>query len=141
MTVLSIVAHDHHLSWASTLMLATTSTLSSTPPTVHCWIHSGISHHHGRDQAGHHLGYSPHPRGRRHSVGIEGAASYGSILAGTVAGSGFPVVDAPRMDTKLNRGVGKPDALDSHRIARTVLALSVEKLRWPRLNEGIRQGL
>ena len=72
---------------------------------------------------------------------IEGAATYGAILAGTVAAYGFPVTEAPRMDAKQNRGVGKSDALDSHRMAMAVLPLSVEKLRRPRLNEGIRQGL
>jgi len=72
---------------------------------------------------------------------IEGAASYGAILAGTVATHGFPVTEAPRMDAKKNRGVGKSDALDAHRMARAVLPLPVVKLRRPRLNEGIRQGL
>lgn len=72
---------------------------------------------------------------------IEGAASYGAILAGTVAAHGFPIAEAPRMDAKQNRGVGKTDALDAHRMAMAVLSLPVEKLRRPRLNEGIRQGL
>ena len=72
---------------------------------------------------------------------IEGAASYGAILAGTVAAHGYPVAEAPRMDAKQNRGVGKSDALDAHRIAMATLPLAVEKLRRPRLNEGIRQGL
>ena len=72
---------------------------------------------------------------------IEGAASYGAILAGTVATHGFPVAEAPRMDAKKHRGVGKTDALDAHRIALAVLPLPVEKLRRPRLNEGVRQGL
>lgn len=53
---------------------------------------------------------------------IEGAASYGAILAGTVATHGFTVAEAPRMDTKQNRVVGKSDALDAHRIARTAPA-------------------
>jgi hypothetical protein len=72
---------------------------------------------------------------------VEGAASYGAILAGTVATHGFPVAEAPLMDAKKNRGVGKSDALDAHRIAMAVLPLPVEKLRRPRLNDGIRQGL
>ena len=72
---------------------------------------------------------------------IEGAASYGAILAGTVAAHGFAVTEAPRMDAKKNRGVGKSDALDSRRMAMAVLPLPVAKLRRPRLNEGIRQGL
>ncbi|QCO98441.1 IS110 family transposase [Arthrobacter sp. 24S4-2] len=72
---------------------------------------------------------------------VEGAASYGAILAGTVATHGFPVAEAPRMDAKSNRGVGKSDALDAQRMAMAVLPLPVEKLRRPRLNDGIRQGL
>ena len=72
---------------------------------------------------------------------IEGAAAYGAILAGTVAAHGFPVAEAPRMDAKQNRSVGKSDALDAHRIASAALPLPVERLRRPRLNEGIRQGL
>src|SRR5699024_1775430 len=38
---------------------------------------------------------------------IEGAASYGAILAGTVAAHGYPVAEAPRMDAKHQYGVGK----------------------------------
>jgi transposase len=72
---------------------------------------------------------------------IEGAASYGAILAGAVAIHGFPVAEAPRMDTKKNRGIGKSDALDAHRMALAMLPLPVVKLRRPRMNEGIRQGL
>lgn len=45
------------------------------------------------------------------------------------------------MDAKSRRGIDKSDALDSHRIAMAVLPLPVERLRRPRLNEGIRQGL
>lgn len=48
---------------------------------------------------------------------IEGAASYGAILAGIVTAHGFPVAEAPRMDAKKNRGIGKSDALDAHRMA------------------------
>lgn len=72
---------------------------------------------------------------------IEGAASYGAILAGTVATHGFSVAEAPRMDAKRYRGVGKNDSLDAHRIALASLPILVEKLRRPRLNDGIRQGL
>lgn len=43
---------------------------------------------------------------------IEGAATYGAILAGTIAAHGFPVSEAPRMSKKQNRGVGKTDAAD-----------------------------
>jgi transposase len=72
---------------------------------------------------------------------IEGAATYGSILAGTVASHGYPVAEAPRIDAKKRRGVGKSDALDAHQIAAATLPLPVEKLRRPRLNDGIRQAV
>lgn len=72
---------------------------------------------------------------------IEGAASYGAVLAGTVAAEGFPVAEAPRMDAKKRRGVGKSDALDAHRIGAAVLPLPLEKLRRPRVNDGVRQAL
>ncbi|WP_349931701.1 IS110 family transposase [Glutamicibacter mishrai] len=72
---------------------------------------------------------------------IEGAATYGAILAGTIAAHGFPVSEAPRMSKKQNRGVGKTDALDAQRLAKASLPLPIGKLRHPRLNEGIRQGL
>lgn len=72
---------------------------------------------------------------------IEGAASYGAILAGTVTAHRFPVAEAPRMDAKKRRGTGKSDALDAHQIAAATLPLPVEKLRRPRLNDGLRQGV
>lgn len=72
---------------------------------------------------------------------IEGAASYGAILTGTVASQGYPVAEAPRMDAKQRYGVGKSDALDAHRIAAAALPLPVEKLRRPRLNDGVRQAI
>lgn len=72
---------------------------------------------------------------------IEGAASYGAILTGAVAAHGYPVAEAPRMDAKQRRGVGKSDALDAHRIAGATLPLPVEKLRRPRLNDGVRQAI
>lgn len=72
---------------------------------------------------------------------IEGAASYGAILTGTVASHGYPVAEAPRMDAKQYRGIGKSDALDAHRIAAAALSLPVEKLRRPRLNDGVRQAI
>ncbi|MET4003002.1 transposase [Arthrobacter sp. UYCu511] len=72
---------------------------------------------------------------------IEGAASYGAILAGTVAGVGYPVVEAARMDARAHRGVGKSDELDAQRIARAVLSLEEQQLRRPRLNEGVRAAL
>lgn len=72
---------------------------------------------------------------------IEGAASYGAILAGAVAGEGYQVVEAARMDARAHRGIGKSDDLDAQRIARAVLALEGRQLRRPRLSEGIRAAL
>src|SRR5699024_2205430 len=72
---------------------------------------------------------------------IEGAASYGAILTGTVATHGYPVAEAPRMDTKQHYGVGKSDTLDAHRIAAAALPLPVGNLRRPRLNGGVRQAI
>ncbi len=72
---------------------------------------------------------------------IEGAASYGALLAGTLAGHGYPVAEAARMDARRRRGVGKSDALDAHQIAAATLGLPVGKLRRPRLGEGVRQGV
>jgi len=72
---------------------------------------------------------------------IEGTASYGAILTGMVASHGYPVAEAPRMDAKQHRGVGKSDTLDAHRIATAALPLPVDKLRRPRLNDGVRQAI
>lgn len=72
---------------------------------------------------------------------IEGAGSYGAILAGAVAGHGYTVAEAPRMDAKKRHGVGKSDALDAHQIAAATLPLPEHKLRRPRAGDGIRQGV
>ncbi|GAA2044445.1 IS110 family transposase [Yaniella flava] len=72
---------------------------------------------------------------------IEGAATYGAILTGNVASHGYPVAEAPRMDVTQRRGVGKSDTLDAHRIVAAALPLRVEKLRRPRLNDGVRQAI
>ncbi|MDQ0677794.1 hypothetical protein QFZ30_001176 [Arthrobacter pascens] len=52
----------------------------------------------------------------------------------------YPVAEAPRMDARKRRGVGKSHALDAHQVAVMVLPLPVEKRRRPRLNDGLRQG-
>lgn len=72
---------------------------------------------------------------------IEGAASYGAVLAGAVITEGYQVVEAARMDARAHHGVGKSDALDSQRIAKAVLALEQTELRRPRLSEGVRGAL
>lgn len=72
---------------------------------------------------------------------IEGAASYGALLAGAVGAAGYEVVEAARMDARAHHGVGKSDPLDAHRIAAAVLPLDQQQLRRPRLNEGVRAAL
>jgi hypothetical protein len=72
---------------------------------------------------------------------IEGAASYGAVLVGAVAAAGYQVAEVTRMDALPRRGVGKSDPLDAHRIASAVLSLEEDKLRRPRLNEGVRAAL
>ncbi len=70
---------------------------------------------------------------------IEGCASHGAILAGSVAAAGYLVAEAP-LYTKRG-GRGKTDELDSARIATATLPLAPGKLRIPRLDEGIRASL
>ncbi|MDR7085157.1 transposase [Arthrobacter ginsengisoli] len=72
---------------------------------------------------------------------IEGAASYGALLAGAVGAAGYQVAEAARMDARARHGVGKSDPLDAHRIAAAVLPLEEQQLRQPRLNEGVRAAL
>ena len=72
---------------------------------------------------------------------IEGVATYGARLARTVTATGYQVVEAARMDTRANRGVGKSDPLDAHRIAAAVLPLDTGQLRHPRKDDGVRAAL
>lgn len=72
---------------------------------------------------------------------IEGAATFGAILAGTLASLGYSVAEAARMDARNRNGLGKSDTLDAHRIAAAVLGLAEHQLRRPRLNEGVRASL
>ncbi|MDJ1370226.1 IS110 family RNA-guided transposase [Gulosibacter molinativorax] len=72
---------------------------------------------------------------------IEGAASYGAVLARTVSDTGYVVVEAPRMNAKARTGIGKSDPLDSQAIAAAVLPLSEHQLRQPRADSGTRQAL
>jgi hypothetical protein len=72
---------------------------------------------------------------------IEGAASYGALLAGAVGAAGYEVSEAARMDARARHGVGKSDPLDAHRIGAAVLPMEEQQLRRPRLNEGVRAAL
>lgn len=65
-------------------------------------------------------------------VVIEGVGSYGAGLAERVSSGGLPVVEPSAMPAAQRRGVGKTDALDAVRIARSVLAVDTSRLRQPR---------
>jgi transposase len=73
-------------------------------------------------------------------VVIEGVGSYGAGLAERVLGSGLAVVEPAAMPAAHRRGIGKTDSLDAVRIARSVLAVDISRLRWPRA-EGPRAAL
>ena len=53
---------------------------------------------------------------------IEGTGTYGARLARAAADTGHTVVEAPRMNARANRGIGKSDPLDAHQAAVAVLA-------------------
>jgi transposase len=72
---------------------------------------------------------------------IECVATYGAQFARMVAEAGYQVVEAPRMNARTHRGVGKSDPLDAHRIAAAALALDDDHLRHPRADDGERAAL
>lgn len=72
---------------------------------------------------------------------VEGAASYGAVLAGIIQEGGYQVVEAPRVPAAMRHGVGKSDALDAHAIATVALATQVHLLRHPRHREGLREAM
>ena len=63
---------------------------------------------------------------------IEGVGSYGAGLAQRAAAAGLLVAEPSPMPAAERRGVGKTDALDAVRIARSVLGVDTSGLRWPR---------
>lgn len=65
-------------------------------------------------------------------VVIEGVGSFGAGLADRVARAGLLVAEPSAMTAASRRGVGKTDALDAVRIARSVLPVDTSRLRWPR---------
>lgn len=69
---------------------------------------------------------------------IEGTGTYGARLARAATDAGYSVVEAPRMNARANRGIGKSDPLDARRIAAAVLPLEEAQLRRPRADDGIR---
>lgn len=72
---------------------------------------------------------------------VEGVGTYGARLARAAADAGYSVVEAPRMNARGNRGLGKSDVLDARRIAQAALPLDDTQLRRPRSDEGTRAAL
>lgn len=70
--------------------------------------------------------------GRQVLIVIEGIGSYGARLADKLTAVALPVVEPSLISTSTHRGVGKTDALDSVRIARSVLPVDTAWLRQPR---------
>ena len=68
--------------------------------------------------------------GRPALVVIEGVGSYGAGLADRVTAGGLLVAEPSAMSAAQRRGVGKTDAMDAVRIARSVLADDTSPLRW-----------
>ena len=69
---------------------------------------------------------------------IEGTGTYGARLARVAADAGYTVIEAPRMNARANRSIGKSDPLDARRIATAALPLHETQLRQPRADAGIR---
>lgn len=72
---------------------------------------------------------------------IEGIGTYGARLARAAAQAGYSVIEAPRMNPRSNRGVGKSDPLDARRIAEAALPMEITQLRHPRRDDGERAAL
>jgi transposase len=72
---------------------------------------------------------------------VEGIGSYGARLARAVTDAGYDVAEAPRMNARGRRAIGKSDPLDAAAIGTAVLALEESQLRAPRRDEGTRAGL
>ncbi len=72
---------------------------------------------------------------------VEGIGSYGARLARAVTDAGYDVAEAPRMNPRGRRGLGKSDPLDAAAIGIAVLGLQESHLRTPRKDEGTRAGL
>jgi transposase len=72
---------------------------------------------------------------------VEGIGSYGARLARAVTDAGYDVAEAPRMNARGRRGIGKSDPMDAAAIGTAVLSLEESQLRVPRQDEGTRAGL
>jgi len=73
-------------------------------------------------------------------VAIEGAGSYGAVIARVFQGAGLTVCDVRPPKRASRAGHGKSDEIDAVAAARTALATDVERLAEPR-SDGIRAAL
>lgn len=69
---------------------------------------------------------------------IEGTGTYGARLRAVAADNGYTVVEAPRMNARANRTIGKSDPLVACRNAAAALLLHETQLREPRADDGVR---
>lgn len=65
-------------------------------------------------------------------VVIEGRGSYDAQLSETAVAARLMVGEHATLQAASDRGVGKTDAMDAVRIARSVLAIDADRQRWPR---------
>lgn len=65
-------------------------------------------------------------------LSMEGTGSYGAKLRQLASQAGYRVVEAPFLQRRLGRKLGKSDSIDAARAARAVLGLETNELREPR---------
>ena len=63
---------------------------------------------------------------------IDGAGSYGAVLAEQLATAGFDIAEAPDVPKQIRRAGGKSDTIDAAEIARAARGLTTQQLRRPR---------
>jgi transposase len=63
---------------------------------------------------------------------IDGAGSYGAVLADQLATAGFDIAEAPDIPNQVRRTGGKSDTIDAAGIARAARGLTAQQLRRPR---------
>lgn len=125
---------------------------------VDCHARTHLRHHRDQDQATDRLLAVPDHLGRdfprtclgrrRRTDGDmaclcvdEGIGSYGARLARAVIDAGYDVAEAPRMNARGRRAIGKSDLLDAAAIGTAVIGLEESQLRAARKDEGNRAGL
>lgn len=63
---------------------------------------------------------------------IDGAGSYGAVLAEQLLTAGFDIAEAPDIPTHVRHASGKSDTIDAAEIARAARGLTINQLRRPR---------